>query len=330
MGDQLIHIASVDFSHEYYGQVPFDGFSFVWDSDSRLKAANLRLMLRTFPGGFSLYCPDPELLSDEDSPLQVKIVNKDPLFYNFTDLGVGFRPDSKVFLFRNTDLTSGSNRLHSGEFVSMDDSLEVLNTGGMEELRSKINAGTVSIRDFSGTEIFQEKALQFISDREETVFFASEGNQVKGYYKRSNPLEKLPFGLISFHCDQLYTNYSYSRQAIASSVRFQTRSTIWKYILADKVYEKFPQLRIIDSQNKEVNFKESEFEVPPDWKVRSFESEVKLPFTAHSNSGFQLVETPKEGSQAMRIVVKQLPKGNPDGLYRLHANDDAFFTHIFI
>ncbi|WP_439490146.1 hypothetical protein [Algoriphagus sp.] len=330
MGDKFTHIASVDFSHEYYAPLSFDGFSCVWESGSRLKASNLQLLLKAFSGGFSLYSSDPELLSDEESHLFVRIFIKDPLFYNFTDLEGEFRPDSKVLLFRNTGEATGSKRLHSGEFVSIADSLEVLNAKNMEELRSEINADTVSIRDFSGMEISQDKAFQFIMDREERIFFVSEGNQVKGYYKRSDPLEKLPFGLVSFHCGQLYKNYSDFRQATAASVRFQTRSTIWKYILADKVYEKFPQLKIIDSQNKEVNFKESEFEVPPDWKVRSFESEVKLPFTSHSNSGFQLVETPKEGSQAMRIVVKQLPKGNPDGLYRLPANDDGLFTHIFI
>jgi len=330
MGEQFFRIATINFSHEYSGDLPLEGFSIAWDPDSCSIANNLQLLTKPIPGGFSIFSSDPELLHGEDSGLLIRIFIKNQFFYNFTYFGAEFRPDSKVFLFSDATASLGSNRLHPGEFVSVTDALEKFNPRTLNELVSRVERKMAFLRDFQHKEILAKDALRFLSDKEQTVFYVRDGIREQGYYKIPHQLESPPFGLISLNCNKMYQDYKDARGATSSYVRFQTRNTIWRYILADKVYEKFPQLMIVDSQSRSVNFRESEFEIQPAYKVRSFESEESLPMTVNSSSRFQLVETPKEGSQVMKVVIKQLPKASPEGLYPLGSQDEVFFSNIFI
>ncbi|HSF52552.1 MAG TPA: hypothetical protein VLA71_02315 [Algoriphagus sp.] len=330
MDQQFFHVASVNFFHEYNGNGRYDGFLTAMSTETRQRLNNLRLLVKPFFGGFHLVSSDPELLSDEQDPILIRLVAKDPLFYNFTDLGQEFRPNSKVFYFSdlNTDQNSGS--LHLKDFVTVADSLLVLNQALLKDFLPSLNSGEFKLRDPGNPAVLPRDYTRYFQENGESVFFLENGMGTRGYYKSSQGMEKVPFGVVSLHPDKLYRRIRISGSMLPLQVRFKTRKTIWKYILSDKVFDKFSNLSVIDAQNREISFKEGEFEIQPAWKVRSFESEVEIPFNADFNPRFQLVEKSKDENQAGKVIYKQLPKASPEQLHPLPTNKEVLYSHIFI
>ena len=143
-------------------------------------------------------------------------------------------------------------------------------------------------------------------------------------------MEKAPFGIVSLEPDRLYQAFRDSGSPSSLKVQFKTRKTFWKYILSDKMFDKFSRLMVIDSQNKDIRFKEGEFEIQPAWKVRSFDSETAIPFNADFSPKFQLVEKAKDEHQPAKVIYKQLPKASPEQLFLPPATKEVLFSHIFI
>ncbi|WP_297338275.1 hypothetical protein [Algoriphagus sp.] len=326
MNQQFFHIATLGFSHEYTGDSYYDGFSFAPTAETKILAKNLNLILKPTVGGIAVFSGDPELLAEEERELNLDLFSTNPLFYNFTDFGREFRPDMHVFFFA---LQEGKQLLHAGDTVSVNNSLTVLRREAFQDLLTKVQQDKIQLLDREELEIPSNQVHRFLADPEARVFYGIEKGERKGFFKPSTKMEKTPFARMILSCSQLHKGFIQTQTPSLYSVRFKTKQTRWKYILSDKAYDKFNDLKIIDAQNSDIHFRETEFEIQDSWKVRSFESEAVLPFQVDGWPKFQLVEQ-SNGGQVFKVVIKQLPKASPEGLSRSTINDDVLVTHIFI
>lgn len=326
MNQQFFHIATINFSHEYTGNSSFDGFSFALTNDSKVLAQNLNIVFKPFQGGLMIFGTDPKLLEEEERNLCIDLFPNNTLLYNFTDFGREFRPDLHVFFF---SLATGKEGLYPGDHVSIENSLTVLRREALQDILTKAKLGQIQLLDVDGIEIPVDQVYGFFSDGEAAVFYGLEEGISKGFFKPSSKMVKLPFGRLNLNCSQLYKEYSPSNTPKKYSIHFKTKKTLWKYILSDKAYDKFNELKIIDAQNSDFRFTETEFEIQDNWRVRSFESETALPYQMDGMPKFQLVEQ-SNGGQVLKVIIKQLPKASPEALFRSTTNDEVLITHIFI
>jgi hypothetical protein len=311
MIQQFFHIASISFHHEYSGNEPFEG-------------------LKIGPGGVYLLSSDPDLLSGESEPITLRLYASDPLFFNYTDLGREVRPHRDVLFFSNHNKNQGKGKLDSGDFAFDEGCLRVINQDLMRELLPALQRGDASLFD-----VFEEKPsiqdyTRFFVESGEAVFYVDQNGERFGLYQTGKAMDRSPTGVISLVPDRLHQTYLKQEKTVPFAIRFRSRRTYWKYILSDKLFDRFPSLAVIDAQNREVRFREGEFEIQPAWKVRSFESVEELPFTSELNRRFQLIEPPNNRSRAGKVLFKQLPKASPDQLHHLPSDTRILFSHIFI
>ena len=330
MNQNFFHIASINFHHDYSGKDLFEGFSVSWAPENSRRLANLQLLIKPFAGGIHLLGSDPELLRGETEPLLLRLHPTDPLFFNFTDFGQEVKPNSKVFLFSNSAKSKSADYLHSGDFVTIEDSLDSASQRTIDELLTQLTGGKASLRDARGEELVPGDYARYFLEKGESVFYVSNDSGTTGFYRRSSGMERTPFGIISLDLDHLYHANRGAGETLNLQIRFRSRRTFWKYILSDRVFDKFSRLSVIDALNNEIVFKEEEFEIQPAWKVRSFLSEVEIPFNADFNPRFQLIERSKEENQAGKVVFKQLPKASPEQLFQRSSNTEISYSHIFI
>lgn len=329
MSTQFFHIASVLFSHESYGTDEYDGFSWFLDQESFRLSKNLNLIFKSIPGGIAVLSSDPQMLENENSFISLNLFPKNPLFYNFTYFGFDFRPDSRVFFFEISSKDENSNYLHKEDFVSFHDGLTVFRSALKEDFLRLIQNGDLILFDINGQAIPENQILSFFEDPEVVVFFTEQDKERKGYFKPSGGMDKTPFGIIQLKVSGFLEKFNQSGKPELFQIKFKSRKTIWKYILSDKIYDKFERLKIVDPQNQELRFKESSFEINPTWVVRSFESEEAMPFLVNVMPRFQLVEESLEG-QITKVISKQLPKASPESLSLNPHNEQILITNIFI
>ncbi|WP_026948147.1 hypothetical protein [Algoriphagus marincola] len=330
MNQQFFHIATINSFHEYRGEGPFDGLSFSLRSDRINLAKNLRLVFKSFPGGIHILSAEPDFLKNEEEKLIIEVIPSSPFFYNFTEFGEEFRPDLRVFHFSIGSRLDGKTSLHGGDFVSSTDAVEVISRKLLRDLPSRIQQGKVRLFDFENEEIDINNFNRFFLSGQADLFYLKEEQGEKQlFYKPAPSMNRNPFGILSIDCGQLYQNYISSDRPFNYSIHFKAKKTIWRYILSDKVYDNFNQLSVIDTQNSNFQFIESEFEIQVDRKVKSFETETPLPLLESVLPKFQLVER-VNGGQALKVVIKQLPKASPEVLHRKAPNDDTIVSHIFI
>lgn len=331
MSEQFFHIASVRFCHEYVGGEVLEGISVRSAGDVAQRLRNLRLLLKPFAGGVHILSADPELLRGEEGTVGLRIELADRFFYNYTDLGGELRPGRQLLFFSNKKAEQSGGNLAGQEFGSSADGLDILNQAVVKDLFAKLSKGEIKLVDSEGTGVLLADFGRFVSELGEKVFYAlAETGEKRGYYKPLGAMDRPPFGLVSLDFDGLYQAYRALGGTVYYQVRFKSRRTFWKYILSDKALDKFSSLAVVDPQSTQIQFREGEFEMQADWRVRSFESEVEIPYQADFNARFQLVERPQSGNRAGKVIYKQLPKASPEQLYQFPNDKQVSYSHIFI
>lgn len=330
MNQHFTHIASVIFDHEYLETELFDGFSIGLSDESKQVLSNLKVLIKPFEGGFNILCEEPELCLGESNAILIQIKLKTPLFYNYTDLGKHVRPNYTVFYFDLPNPTERADTLHHQDFVSDEDALGVLNQRNLEDINSKITVGENWIQDHFGNIISPNELTRYFLQSGEAILTVKEGKSATSYYKVAETLGKPPFAIISINMDTLVLKFQEHGTANPFQIRFKARKTIWKYILSDKVFDKFSRLTVVDLHQNNIQFTEKEFEIQSSRKVRSFESSEAIPYRASSKSRFQLIEKSMDERQAGRVIYKQLPDAKPEQLHHFQNNPDLTYSHIFI
>lgn len=330
MNQDFTHIASVIFSHQYSEAELFEGFLLGMSTDTSHFLSNLKVLIKPFKGGFNILCEEPELCLGESNPVLIQLKLQSPLFFNYTDFGRMVRPNSQVFYFHLPNPDEELERLHHQDFVSTDDTIAVLNQKNLEDINAKNRLSENPVQDHLGNIIPASELVRYFFQTGESVIKVKEGKKETQYYKAAGNMEKIPFGLISMNMEALVLNFKKHGGANPYQIRFKVRKTIWKYILSDKVFDKYSRLTVVDVQNKDIQFIEKEFEIQSAWKVRSFESSEAIPYRASSISRFQLLEKSTDDRQAGKVIFKQLPDAKPDQLHQLQTNSDLEYSHIFI
>lgn len=330
MNQQYHHIFNIDFFHNYYGGDKFNGFTVNWTSETASLMDNLQVMVKPGFGGISILCSDIELLSSEDSTIFLRISPKDPLFFNYTDFGQEFSPKAGIFLFSNDKGINKNGVMHQEDYVSTKDCIKVINREVVQEIASKFNDSDFQVWEGIEPVLELRHFTGLMSEISEKVFFIEKNKNRQAFYKPRGGMEKKPFGLIALNVFDIYSAYKQSEKMASFEIKFKNRKTVWKYILTGKVYEKFTDLSIMDTQENGVSFKEGEFEIRHDWKVKCFESETEIPFRIDLNRRFQVLEKSKEGRQNGKLIHKQLPEAKPDQLYLNGDNTGIFYSHIYI
>lgn len=330
MVQHYLHIASIDFFHHYYGADKFNGLTINWTNETSTLMENLQILVKPGFGGISILCSDIELLRDEQAIILLRISPKDPEFFIYTDFGQEFSPKTEIFFFTNGGDNNSPNTLQHGEYVSKEDCIDIINRETVKEITSKINDKAYQVWEDQEPVLELRHFSGLINDTSEKVFYVEKNNKKEAFYKPRAGMEKKPFGLIALEVHQLYAAYMKTEQLANLQIRFKNRETIWKYILADKVFEKFSELSITDTQENGIRFKEGEFEINADWKVKCFESETEIPFRLDLTRHFQVLEKSKEGKEKDKLIFKQLPEAKPDQLHRNADNIGVLYSHIFI
>lgn len=327
MNQHFFHIATINASHQYTGEIPFNGLTFTLTPQSQILARNLSVIFKIFPGGVHILAAEPELLSGEDSKLILEIFASSPLFYNYTDFEREFRPDLHVFSFSIDSGQTESKYLHRSDVVSFADAAEVIQKSTLMDLQNRIQQGEARLFNSENEEVLISEFHQFFSSGQGSVVYVEEQGERKMLYKPSS-MRKNPFGVVSLDCEQLFNAYTSSDGPAIYSIHFKSKKTVWRYILSSPVYDNYHRLAIIDTQDVNFQFHESELEIQ-DRSMKSFETQTALPFVKNDLPRFQLVER-INGGQGLKVVVKQLPKASPESFHKKASNDDTLVSHIFI
>ncbi len=322
MLQEFIHIATVRFYHDYFGDRPFDSVTVSLAPSSGSRLVNLGWVIKGFRGGFHLITSDLESLKGEKDPILLHLNLKDSLFYNYTEIGRSDYLD-KVFFFSNHS-GSAKGKLHKKDKVSGSDLIKVNHRGWRTDVKYK-----GSVRSLAGDKIGELPGdLNFPEDEESVIQFHNDSTEENIYCKDAGSF-RVPFGVMALYPQVLAADFS-DGGLIVYTITFSAKETVWKYILSDKVYDKFKQLAVVDAGSKTCVFTAGEFDISDNHTVRCFESDSKIPLHAVENPRFQLVEKPVGDQRMGRVVVRQLPKAIPDHLYPAAENPDILYSHIFI
>jgi hypothetical protein len=324
------HIAQLNFSHQYTGQGAFDRCVLTPSAEALNALTNLKILIKPFKGGLNILSENPDLLKGESAPILLRLMVTDPLFFSYTDFGMEVRPNSSVFCFPIPKKSTDSQDIQGQDYVSSADLVLPLNQKSFAQINAKNLGGENQIIDHTGYEIRSANLVRYFFQTGEALLTINERNTETQYYKSNSNLEKLPFGIIPVYLDALYSEFVKTGGPVQFFIRFKTRKTYWRYILSDKIFEKFPILRVVDVPDRRVNFKEEEFEIQADWKVRSFVSIDPIPYLLDGSIQFQLIDKTSESRQAAKVIYKQLPAAKPDQLHFSPAKPDLAYSHIFI
>lgn len=326
----FIHIAQLNFSHEFTGQGAFDRCILNSSAEALNALANLKILIKPFKGGVNILSENPDLLKDESSPVLLRLVVTDPLFYNYTDFGIEVRPNSGVFCFPFPKKSTAPQNTQALDYVSSTDLVLPLSQKNLDQINARNLGSDSGIIDHTGYEIPPSNFVRYFFQTGEALLTVKEGNSETQYYKSNPNLEKLPFGIIPIYLDSLYSEFVKKGSPVQFFIRFKTRKTYWRYILSDKIFEKFQTLNVVDVPDRMVNFKEEEFEIQADWKVRSFVSIDPIPYQQDASGQFQLLDKASDSRQAAKVIYKQLPSAKPEQLHFSTAKPDVAYSHIFI
>jgi hypothetical protein len=331
MQQKFQSIAFVSFTHQYYGENIFTGFSIQWHEETGRLLKNLGLLIKTITNGFYIASDQPENLASEDRTLLLKLYNKDAFLYNYTDFQGELSPSKEIVYFSCGHLGHDEGKLHVDEFVSMKDTATHLN----QELIQLIQE---ELQDQDTQLIFEGVVLQssdftnvLLRDPDELIFEIKKNAQRKRYYKPSQRVASKPFGIVELNLALIYEAFKAKGSCANYLIHMKSRYTTWKYILSDKVFEKFPHLMVVDATAEGVKFRESSFDIQEGWSVRCFESERQLPFTLNSENRFHVMEPSRLGSTEGRVIIKNLPHARPEHLNMLDKDHEkTSYAHIFI
>jgi len=296
---------------------------------------NLQVIIKPFPGGFHLLSANPELLKSENdfTPMRFRFNCTDPYFINYSDLPQ-FDLRNNLFYFNNLspNLTDAQLILHDENYVSANNIVKI----SLQTIQIAPNTEAF-FKDVKGNELFAAKsnhsplatAYQFSEQDEGIIQVEPKTDKAFKVYYTNELFWKMPFGILEIFADDLYRHFA-TNGKVDYFIRFNKRSTVWKYILVDPVYRKFPNLTIINKKREQVFSGPQKQTVYENTEALVFESKEKLPISEFQNDSFQLIDAEDPTLKQGKIVVKNLPSASPDLIYTNTEQTDIQYSHIYI
>ncbi|WP_373399006.1 hypothetical protein V8V91_04665 [Algoriphagus halophilus] len=288
MNEIFSHIASVTFFHSYFPTSGFTGFELSYSNRTAKILTNYSMLLKNSPAGFHLLCSDLEVLKNERRNLNFHLSIKDPKFLNYTDLD-RFRLGHEVLFLSNFLDKPNQETLQKGEKVTSEDIFPIVD---FPKLKNQLVgfSGKITLVDSFKNVVFEYEHVDHIpEDLEEGLYeFKSNGKAISCYYLNEGSF-RVPHIIVSLNLGLIYQDFV-TNGTKEFHADFQSRSTVWRYILAEKFYEKFADLTILDLNSKELLFSKSEVQVSPTLTFSCLQSDISIPLSSEEEYRFQLID----------------------------------------
>ncbi|MFV0593359.1 MAG: hypothetical protein ACK5M7_18445 [Draconibacterium sp.] len=252
MNQNFTHILTVQFNHRYFHDNRFRPIQISCDEPTIQFLRNLEMVFKTFPGGFHLLAADPELLKSEHdlTPLRFRFNCTDSYFVNYSDLP-SYNLRNNLFYCNN--LTPNVNGpqlfLHDGDYVTSKDlikvSSQIIETPQTENVLFKDAKENVLV-PLKQNHTPHGTAYQFSGTDEGIIWIETETAERFSVYYTNKNLWNKPLGILEIFPDELFNHFT-AYGKVDYMIRFDQRSTVWKYFLVDPVYRKFSNLVIINT-----------------------------------------------------------------------------------
>ncbi len=330
MQNSFQHIASFQFSHEFYREKQSVLFQLSVPQESQKALLNYNLVIKTFESGFHLLSVEPALLEDDWKSIRFYFFLSNPLFLNFTELE-GFELQKSLIFLSNLSSAplgqSGVVHLHEEEFID-EKSIATINFDKKLPYKSP-HGDTFKVTDELGTFVDFGQEGELLNSIDEGNYLLSSNDSIQNHYIFQQKSFKVPELVFSLYPAKLFEQYK-DKKPVSYQVKFKARSTKWRYILADPAINKIPNLGIKDFKKDKFAFIEKELFVTGLGQTRVFESEEAYKLQHVYPGDFQLIEHPDLEPIKRNIIIKSLPRASPDSIYQETEFPKEFYSHIFI
>jgi hypothetical protein len=327
------HIATFQYSHEYYLGKGRGLFHLKIPKETQKSLLNLNLIIKPFESGFHLLSGDRELLQNEQKSLRFHFEVKDPLFWNYTDLE-GFYPQRNLIFYSNTVLKGANDSETKGVLIDHD-ALYEIHRGKKFPLDLSNSQNPITVFDEMGNSVVLDKDKPQKDDIEEEGSFTipSDPDQ-KRIYIFPDQLFMLPDMVFALNPAKLFED-SQSISPVVHQINFKARATKWRYIITDPDLNKLPIHGIQNSKNANYSFTDKQIEINGLGMMRCFESDQTILLQEPSPVDFQLIGKPDPDSVPnpeieFPVIIKHLPVASPEYIYQENSSPNEFYTQIFI
>jgi hypothetical protein len=325
-------LASLSIGHESFANQIWKSMTFVPSDSSIQFAKNSGLIFKPFQGGVHVLVNSTtnknkwylhELLQ-ENWCISFLLRIDDPYWSNYTELNIA--EDELVYLSNGLDFNRDQvwntawysdklkvNKLHKGDLIAIDDfdvaSLELIGreTYQMDSLLFNQNG-----KRFLKTKVLDEGSYQLKDSKKKEFNFYLIANR--------QPI----IGVFDFEINLANANiidgvkkndWSYERKEIR--VNFNSRKTIWKYMIPKHKIEQFSGVKI-QSVNGAADFDTGK-EIQHDTgdTMVCYSSIKALAYEESTNKSFQLKKNVNTKNRSASILINQLPVPELNTLYKV-------------
>ncbi|WP_179412983.1 hypothetical protein HDF19_11305 [Mucilaginibacter sp. E4BP6] len=113
------------------------------------------------------------------------------------------------------------------------------------------------------------------------------------------------------------------------TIKFNAKSTYWRYILMSNYLQELNNPAIIDADSTNAFGIPAKVNLPGNLQVNAFTSGDALPLSQRPAKAFQLAENYETSSSKYRVVIRSLPYPDISAISRL-PNSSSNFSDIFI
>lgn len=340
MQQSFNHILTIFFRHQYFSDKQFRSLNITCEKKTSKLLRNLNIIIKSFPGGVHLLTSDPELLNtpDDSEPIRLLLNCNDAIFVNYTELPP-YNPGTNLMYFNNLNKKGKGNSflLHENEFAAQKELVQVSN--GKITIPQFDPKKKYVFTDVAGYEIASQVFRQsqpnagefFLSPVPDgLVIFKVENKEDTKTYCYTNSVWRKPLGILEIFPGMLYNHFK-EKGKLEYIINFNNRQTVWRYFLADPVFQKFNHLTIINKTKEQVFKTPKKKQIHDEMEALVFESKSKIPITELSDNIFQLVDNFDPKLKSGTPILKNLPNASPNQLYYGDINSDKnIYSHIFI
>jgi len=113
-------------------------------------------------------------------------------------------------------------------------------------------------------------------------------------------------------------------------IRFQSRSTYWRYILMSSHLQQLSSPAIIDGDSVNAFGESSNITLPGNKEVKAFVSGGLMQLSQYPARTFQLAENYQEGSLKHKVVIRALPQPDIAAISKIPNHNSTNISDIFI
>ncbi|WP_448699252.1 hypothetical protein ACFGVR_19985 [Mucilaginibacter sp. AW1-3] len=114
------------------------------------------------------------------------------------------------------------------------------------------------------------------------------------------------------------------------AIKFQSRSTFWRYILMSNHLQQLNSPAIIDSDSSSAFGEPLTVSLPGNKEAKAFVSGNQMQLSQYPAKTFQLAENYQEGSSKYKVVIRALPQPDISTISKISNHNTTNFSDIFI